>query len=125
MKEHDEVKIGDFIGRSEPREGEIPQPLVPTIQTLLSAVSVVGPGTGQTYSQGYRNSTIQVTVGGATPDNNVNIRIEGSLDNTNWFSLGGRQGPGLYSENQHTVAYIRANVIAIASGTVTVLACSS
>lgn len=90
--------------------------------TLLSAVSAAGPGAGVDSTKVTGHVSMHVIIGGATPDPGVVVQLEGSLDNTNFFSLGRKTGPGRYVTQQAAIQYLRANVISIASGTVTVLA---
>jgi hypothetical protein len=87
---------------------------------LLTAVSATGPGAGVDTTKVSGHISMHVVIGGATPDPTVVVQLEGSLDNTNFFSMGRKTGPGRYVTQQAAVQYLRANVISIASGTVTV-----
>lgn len=102
-----------------------PEPRAPAVQTLLNAVAVTGPGATMNLSGVVQNSTMQIIPGGTTPDMGVIVRLEGSLDGQNWDTLVQGQGPGLYSDSQHAIQYIRANVLSLASGNVTVLSGST
>lgn len=88
------------------------------VVTLLSNVTSTGPGNATNLNALFVHNTINVSIGGANPDEGVIVRLEGSLDGTNWFALCEQEGPGVQSDTQHTVQYVRANVMAIASGTV-------
>ena len=95
-------------------------------KTLLSSATAPGPGTAvdtlpAAPSTGFRSFTMQVIPGGATPDPFVRVKLEGSLDNVNWFSLGEQTGAGSFNNDQDVVQYVRGNVTAIASGNVSAL----
>ena len=65
-----------------------------------------------------RTITVQVIPGG-TVDPRCVAEVDGSLDNASWFSLGQQIGPGSFNNDQDVCQYVRANVISLASGTVT------
>jgi len=90
-------------------------------KTLLSAVTAQGAGTGQDLAAMVRSVTMQVTTGGVTPDPQVQVRLEGSLDNSAWFGMGTQTGAGQLSVDQDVVQYVRGYVASIASGNVTAL----
>lgn len=87
-------------------------------KTLLTAVAVTGPGAGVDLTIMARTITVQVILGG-TVDPKCVVEVDGSLDNANWFSLGQQIGPGSFNNDQDVCQYVRANVISLASGTVT------
>lgn len=91
-------------------------------KSLLTAASALGPGTGVDLTAFYRGVTFQVI---PSADMACVIQFDGSLDNVNWFSLGQKVGPGKFSRDGHVSQYVRANIIALASGTVTVLCASA
>lgn len=84
-------------------------------KTLLSAVTVVGAGTAVDLTALARSLTVQIIA----TDVGCVIELDGSLDNVNWFSMGQAIGPGPFSIDQDVIQYIRANVVKLASGSVT------
>jgi hypothetical protein len=90
-------------------------------KTLCTAVAVPGVQVAVDLAALSRSLTMQVTTGGVTPDPNVTVQLQGSLDNVNFFGIGQVVGPKWLSVDEDVIQYARANVTAIASGTVTVL----
>jgi hypothetical protein len=93
--------------------------------TSLSAVSATGGGTALDGGVVRQNAVMVVTASAGTTAGSV--QLQGSLDNTNWYSLGSAVSTTTAATTQVTVTtafsrYVRANVAtAISGGTVTVL----
>jgi hypothetical protein len=101
-------------------------PPSPGVVTLIKDGTQPGPGEAVNLNAQLIANTMQVIVGGDDPDTAVEVRLEGSLDSENWFMLCERIGPGAESDVwHHVIQYIRANILAITSGTVTVLSASA
>jgi hypothetical protein len=50
------------------------------------------------------------------------VKVEGSMDSIHWFSFGRINGPGIRSEGQHSLQFLRATLVSIDPGaSVTVL----
>jgi hypothetical protein len=50
------------------------------------------------------------------------VEVEGSMDGIHWFSFGRIDGPGIRTEGQHVLQFVRAKLISIDPGaSVTVL----
>jgi hypothetical protein len=50
------------------------------------------------------------------------VKVEGSMDGIHWFPFGSITGPGIRSEGQHSLQFLRATLISIDPGaSVTVL----
>lgn len=92
--------------------------MVVLAKTLLSAVAVTGAGASVDLTALARSLTFQVVTGG-TADPKCVVEFDGSLDGATWWSLGQQVGPGPFNNDQDVVQYVRANVISLASGTVT------
>ena len=90
--------------------------------TSLNAVAATGAGTFRDLEGVYREHTLFVVASGVT--NSFTIKLEGSLDNTNWVQLGTLTPSGTgtvvlaVSVTSHFMRYVRANVTDI-SGSVT------
>jgi hypothetical protein len=55
-------------------------------------------------------------------DAEFDVKIEGSMDGIHWFSFGSIDGPGIRSEGQHSLQFLRATLMSIDHGaSVTVL----
>ena len=97
-------------------------PLVTTLGTLTAAgvtdFQALGP---------QDNIVFQVTV--STIGTNVVIRLEGSLDATNWFNLDASEadttlaanGTTAYSVSQVPVPYVRGRLVSLSGGTPSVV----
>ncbi|MBM4179698.1 MAG: hypothetical protein FJ211_10280 [Ignavibacteria bacterium] len=97
-------------------------PLVTTLGTLTAAgvtdYQALGP---------QDNIVFQVTV--ATIGTNVVVRLEGSLDATNWFNLDASEadttltanGVTAYSVSQVPVPYVRGRLVSLSGGTPSVV----
>ena len=93
-------------------------PLVTTLGTLTSA------GTTDFQALGIQDNLVfQVTV--SSIGTNVVIRLEGSVDATNWFNLDASEadttltanGTTAYSITQVPVPYVRGRLVSISGGT--------
>ncbi len=97
-------------------------PVVATLGTLTSAGTTDFQGLGT-----QDNLVFQVTV--SSIGTNVVIRLEGSLDATNWFNLDPVEldttltanGTTAYSVAQAPVPYVRGRLVSISGGTPTVV----
>lgn len=85
-------------------------------KTLASAVAATGPVASQDLAVMARSLTLQVI---STSDSNSLVALEGSLDNVNFFGMGSVTGSGKLPVDEEVVQYVRANVMKLASGTVT------
>jgi hypothetical protein len=55
-------------------------------------------------------------------DASFDVNVEGSMDGLHWFSFGRITGPGIRSEGQHALQFLRATLISADPGaSVTVL----
>lgn len=86
-------------------------------KTLASAIAAPGVQAGVDLAALSRSISVQVI---PTTDMACVVEIDGSLDNANWFSLGRKSGPGIFSSDGDVIQYLRANIITLASGTVTI-----
>lgn len=80
---------------------------------LLDAVGATGAGTA--VQNPGRHKLFQAVISGT-----ATVDIEGSLDNVNWVQLGQLTASGIVSDSDPW-EYVRANVTAWTSGTVTVI----
>lgn len=84
---------------------------------------LTAPGVTSAFSMvGYKHATVSVTV--ATINTSVTLRVEGSLDGTNWFNLSANDTDTTYTANgtygfvvEATVDNIRLNFVSEAGGT--------
>jgi hypothetical protein len=97
-------------------------PIVTTLGTLTAA------GTTNFQALGVQDNIVfQVTV--ATIGTNVVIRLEGSLDATNWFNLSTAEtdttltsnGTTAYAVTQAPVPYVRGRLVSFSGGSPSVL----
>ena len=97
-------------------------PIVTTLGTLTSA------GVTDFQALGVQDNIVfQVTV--ATIGTNVVIRLEGSLDATNWFNLDPLEadttltsnGTTAYSVSQAPVPYVRGRLVSLSGGSPSVV----
>jgi hypothetical protein len=97
-------------------------PIVTTLGTLTAA------GTTDFQALGPQDNLVfQVTVSSIGTD--VVIRLEGSLDATNWFNLDAFEGDTTltangttaYSASQVPVAYVRGRLVSLTGGTPSVV----
>ena len=97
-------------------------PIVATLGTLTTA------GTTDFQALGTQDNIVfQVTV--ATIGTNVVIRLEGSLDATNWFNLDALEadttltanGTTAYSLSQVPVPYVRGRLVSLSGGSPSVV----
>jgi hypothetical protein len=70
-----------------------------------------------------RSITIQTIMAGTTPDYSARVRIEGSLDNANWFGLG-EAGSGVFNNDGDVIQYVRANILSQAAGSTCTVYCA-
>ena len=97
-------------------------PIVSTLGTLTSAGVTGFANSSESY-----NAVFQVTV--TSIGTNVVVRLEGSLDATNWFNLKSANtdstitanGTDGYSLMQAPVPYLRGRLVSISTGTPTVV----
>jgi hypothetical protein len=85
-------------------------------KTLASAVAVTGVVASQDLAVMARSLTLQVI---SSSDPSSQVTLQGSLDNVNFFGMGSVTGSGQIAVDEEVVQYVRANVLKLASGTVT------
>jgi len=85
-------------------------------KTLLSAVTVTGPGASIDLASLTTNQTFHVI---SSSDPGSLVSLEGSLDNVNFYGMGEVTGTGILNNDQTIAQYVRANVVSLASGSVT------
>lgn len=86
-----------------------------TVYTLLNAVTATGAGTAVTpIHNGSSHENLNVQISGTFVGT---VAIEGSLDGTNWTALTSQTAP--YVGKVFDFPYIRANVTAYTSGSIT------
>lgn len=85
------------------------------IDTLLSAVTATGASRSTRVDQ-HKASLVVTGITTAT------VHLEGSADNTNWVSLGSVTADGVVTKD-NAVPYLRANVTAYTSGTISAKLC--
>jgi len=104
-----------------------------SVMRLAYQVDPVGPQPSQyqvdefSRYHTYTNWSVQVT----GTFSGCQVQLEGSLDNVTWVSIGTTMNsPGIYFKTlggspQPAVIYVRANILAITSGAVSVYAVGS
>jgi len=85
-------------------------------KVLLNAVTVTGPGASIDLASLTTNQTMQVV---SSADPHSIVLLEGSLDNVNFYPMGPVTGTGVLINDTAIAQYVRANVLSLASGTVT------
>lgn len=83
--------------------------------TSLNAATTTGVGSTQNLLQLLHYHTMVCTVTGAPTQ--LEITLEGSLDNSSWITLGTVNGNGSCHSIIATVQYVRANLTIIGGGT--------
>jgi len=90
-------------------------------QTLLSAATATGAGTALDLSTVVSSFTHMITWGGTVPTNTV-VRLEGSIDGTNWATLDSQTVTltnSIYFITGKPVRYIRGNYVSKSGGDAT------
>lgn len=86
--------------------------------TLLSAVTSTGTGTALDLGSVLSKHTVMLTWGGTVPTS-ISAALEGSLDNTNFYSIGSvdmNASPYMYHVVNKPVRYVRGNYIGKVGG---------
>lgn len=91
--------------------------------SLLSGATATGAGSSKTLRKAHRTHVLQVTITGGP--SSVIVALEGSLNGTNWDSLGSitmsagqlSAGVGILHVVDKPVYFVRANLTTLSGGT--------
>ena len=94
-------------------------------QTLLNAATATGAGATQKTPTIPTHHTVAATMGGTVVATAVTVSLEGSLDDTTWFTLAEHvftaaeitAVSAMFHVADKPVKYVRANVITLTPGT--------
>jgi hypothetical protein len=92
-------------------------------KALATAVAGTGVQAAVDLTAMSRSITVQTIMAGTTPDFAARVRIEGSLDNANFFGLG-ESGPGNFNNDGDVIQYVRANILSQAAGSTCTVYCA-